>query len=240
MSARLFMNPGISLLPALAHLFFPHVCCGCGTDLVEENKIFCIYCMGSMPFTGFEFCAGNPVEKIFWGRAEIQAASAHLYFTKKSIVQQSLHWFKYKGRKEIGSYFGSCMGHALKNSGRFQDCQLVLPLPLYTSREKKRGYNQAAILGESISAAMNIPQFANCLERIKGTATQTHKNRIQRWQNMEDKFRVKRKDLICGKHILLVDDVVTTGATLEACARVLLRIEGVTLSIATLAHSVSS
>jgi ComF family protein len=234
------MNPGIHFFPALANLFFPHVCCGCGTDLLEEKNIFCIYCLAAMPLTGFEQCAGNPVEKIFWGRAEIQSASAHLYFTKKSPVQQSLHRFKYKGRKEIGSYFGKCMGRALKKSGRFQDCQLILPLPLYKSREQKRGYNQAAVLGHAISAEMNIPQFMRCLERVKGTATQTHKNRIQRWQNMEDKFRVKRKELICGKHILLVDDVITTGATLEACAKTLLRIEGVSLSIATLAHSVSA
>jgi ComF family protein len=233
------MSPRIPFLPALAHLFFPHICCGCGTDLLSDKTIFCIYCLGSMPLTGFEQHTGNPVEKIFWGRAEIHAASAHLYFTKKSAVQQSLHRFKYKGRKEIGSYFGKCMGHELKNCGRFQTCQLILPLPLFASREKKRGYNQAAILSEGISAVMHLPVFNDALVRIKGTATQTHKNRIQRWQNMEDKFRVRRKEQLAGRHILLIDDVITTGATLEACAQTLLRIEGVTLSIATLAYSVS-
>ncbi len=192
-----------------------------------------------MPLTGFEQHAGNPVEKIFWGRAEIHAASAHLYFTKNSAVQQSLHRFKYKGRKEIGLYFGKCIGHALKNSGRFQTCQLILPLPLFASREKKRGYNQATILSEGISSVMHIPVITDALVRVKGTATQTHKNRIQRWQNMANKFMIKRKEQLTGKHILLIDDVITTGSTLEACALTLNRLEGVTLSIATLAHSVS-
>src|SRR6185437_1610117 len=119
------MKSRISLLPAFAHLFFPHTCCGCGTDLLAEKTIFCIYCLATMPLTEFEEHAGNPVEKIFWGRAKIRAASAYLYFTKNSAVQQSLHRFKYKGRKEIGFYFGKCIGRALKSSGRFQTCELI-------------------------------------------------------------------------------------------------------------------
>jgi ComF family protein len=233
------MSSRISILSALAHLFFPHTCCGCGTDLLTEKSIFCIYCLASMPLTGFEDHPGNPVEKIFWGRAEIHAASAHLYFTKNSVVQQSLHQFKYKGRKEIGFYFGKCIGRALTNAGRFQTCDLILPLPLYISREKKRGYNQATLLSEGISSVMHIPVIPDALIRIKKTSTQTHKNRIQRWQNMTDKFQVRRKEQLTGKHILLVDDVVTTGATLEACAQTLNNLEGITLSIATLAYSVS-
>ncbi|MFI5124471.1 MAG: ComF family protein [Chitinophagales bacterium] len=233
------MRSRISLLPAFTHLFFPHTCCGCGTDLLAENTIFCIYCLASMPLTGFEQYAGNPVEKIFWGRAEIQAASAHLYFTKNSAVQQSLHQFKYKGRKEIGFYFGKRIGHALKSSGRFQTCELILPLPLFASREKKRGYNQAVILSEGVSDVTNIPVITDALVRVMQTATQTHKNRIQRWQNMTNKFMVKKPELLSGKHILLIDDVITTGSTLDACAQILLGLQGVTLSIATLAHSVS-
>jgi ComF family protein len=228
-----------ALLSALAQLFFPHTCCGCGTDLLTTDSIFCIYCLGSMPLTGFEDHAGNPVEKNFWGRADIRAASAHLYFTKNSAVQQSLHQFKYKGRKEIGFYFGRSIGQALKKSGRFKNCQLILPLPLHASREKTRGYNQAAVLGEGISEIMQIPLVGNALVRVSETATQTHKNRIQRWQNMENKFRVIQPEKLQDKHILLVDDVITTGATLEACAQTLLRLENTTLSIATLAYSVS-
>jgi ComF family protein len=233
------MRSRFSALPAFTHLFFPHTCCGCGTDLLEEKALFCVYCLSSMPLTGFEQYASNPVEKIFWGRAEIRAASALLYFTKNSAVQQSLHRFKYKGRKEIGIYFGKRIGHALENSGRFQTCQLILPLPLFPSREKERGYNQATILSEGISSVMHIPLITDALVRVTGTATQTHKNRIERWQNMADKFLVKNEVQLLGRHILLVDDIITTGATLEACAQILLRLNGVTLSIATLAHSVS-
>ncbi|MDP4129555.1 MAG: phosphoribosyltransferase family protein [Bacteroidota bacterium] len=192
-----------------------------------------------MPLTEFEQHAGNPVEKIFWGRAKIRAASAYLYFTKNSAVQQSLHRFKYKGRKEIGFYFGKRIGHALKSSGRFQTCELILPLPLFTARARKRGYNQAAILSEGISAVTNIPVINDALVRVMETATQTHKTRIQRWQNMTDKFMVKKPELLIGKHILLVDDVITTGSTLDACAQILLSTQEVTLSIATLAYSVS-
>lgn len=234
------MSSRISFLPALAHLFFPHTCCGCGTDLLPEKTIFCMYCLASMPLTGFEQYAGNPVEKIFWGRAEIRAASAHLYFTKNSAVQQSLHRFKYKGRKEIGLYFGQCIGDALKYSGRFQNCELIIPLPLFASREKKRGYNQAAVLSEGISNVLHIPLITGALVRIVGTATQTHKNRIQRWQNMTNKFLVKKPELLAGKHILLVDDVITTGSTLDAAAQILLQLPGTYLSIAALAHSVSA
>lgn len=233
------MRPHLSFLHALAHLFFPHKCCGCGSDLLAEKSIFCLDCLASMPFTGFEQYADNPVEKNLRGRAEIQAGSALLYFTKNSAVQQSLHRFKYKGRKEIGHYFGQCIGYALKNSGRFRGCQVILPLPLFIPREKARGYNQAAVLSAGISEIMQIPVIGNALIRVAGTATQTHKNRIQRWQNMVNKFRVVHPELISNKHILLVDDVMTTGATLEACAQILLQLERVSLSIATLAYSVS-
>jgi ComF family protein len=227
------------LLRAFTHLFFPHRCCGCGTDLLSEKNLFCIHCLAEMPKTGFEQFAGNPIEKIFWGRADIRAASAHLYFTKNASLQQSLHRFKYKGRKEIGFYFGRCMGLALKNSGRFNHCNLIIPLPLFASREQQRGYNQAAILGEGMADVLKIPLVSHAVTRTKKTNTQTDKNRVERWQNMAGKFLVKNPLTLRNKHILLIDDVITTGATLEACAQKLLRVEGITLSIATLAHTVS-
>jgi ComF family protein len=193
-----------------------------------------------MPLTGFENFPANPVEKIFWGRADIQAASAHLYFTSGSAIQNSLHLLKYKGKKEIGIYFGLQMGNALKQSRRFGNCDFIIPLPLSADREKKRGYNQAALIAEGISERLKIPVAGDAVFRVKKTETQTHKSRIERWKNMESTFEVRKPEMISGKHVLLVDDVITTGASLEACAQVLLDTPGLQLSIACLAHTVLS
>ncbi len=193
-----------------------------------------------MPVTRFEYFIANPIEKIFWGRVQIHSAAAHLYFTSGSQVQHSLHLLKYKGRKEIGIYLGKQLGESLKQSLRFSECEIIVPLPLFASREKKRGYNQASLIANGISQKLNIPVITNAISRIKKTETQTHKSRIQRWKNMESTFEIRDSIKISGKHILLVDDVVTTGASLEACARVLLTCPGVRVSIACLAHTVAS
>lgn len=234
------MKSQIPVFRSLLHLFFPHICCGCGSDLLNEDNLFCIYCQAAMPLTCFEFFPSNPIEKIFWGRVHVQAAAAHLYFTGGSAVQQSLHLLKYKGRKDIGIYFGLHMGTALERSKRFDDCEIIIPLPLYAGREKKRGYNQASLIAEGISKQLKIPVFSNAIIRIKKTETQTHKSRLQRWKNMEDTFKLLDSRQILNKHILLVDDVVTTGASLESCALVLQRVQGVKISIACLAHTVSA
>jgi ComF family protein len=193
-----------------------------------------------MPHTGFEFFPANPIERIFWGRAEITAAAAYLYFTGGSAVQHSLHLLKYKGRKEIGIYFGQQMGRQIKQSGRFSECEIIIPLPLFAAREKKRGYNQSKMIAEGMSRELEIPVVSDVVIRLKKTETQTHKSRIQRWKNMEATFRIRDKQKIYGRHILLVDDVVTTGASLEACSQVLLSIPGVRVSIACLAHTVQA
>lgn len=227
-------------IQSFLHLFFPHTCCGCGTDLVSEHRLFCFWCQASMPLTRFEYFPANPIEKIFWGRSEIQAAAAHLFFTGGSSIQHSLHKLKYKGKKEIGIYFGQQMGNTLKLSGRFSNCEIIIPLPLFPDREKKRGYNQAGIIARGISEQLKIPVESDAVFRVKKTETQTRKSRVERWRNMESTFKVLDPAAISGKHILLVDDVITTGASLEACARVLLDIPGIQLSIACLAHTVSS
>jgi ComF family protein len=229
-----------SFFQSLVHLFFPHLCCGCGTDLLAENDLFCIYCRADMPVTCFEFFPSNPIEKIFWGRSEIQAAAAHLYFTSGSIVQHSLHLLKYRGRKEIGVYFGEQMGKQLIHSRRFDDCDIIIPLPLFTEREKKRGYNQATMIAKGVSRHLKIPVVSDAVCRVKKTETQTHKSRIERWQNMKSTFSISDPEKICGKHVLLVDDVVTTGASLEACAQVILDTPGLRISIACLAHTVNA
>jgi ComF family protein len=234
------MKPQIYFFRSLLHLFFPYRCCGCGTDLISEDILFCIHCQADLPLTQFEFFSSNPIEKIFWGRTDIQAASAFLYFTGGSSVQHSLHLLKYRGRKEIGIYFGKRIGAALIESNRFTDCEVIVPLPLFSSREKKRGYNQATMIAEGITQKLKIPVVNDAIFRIKKTETQTHKSRVERWKNMESTFEIGNSGKIMGKHILLVDDVITTGASLEACAAILLTVPGIRVSIACLAHTVSA
>ena len=150
---------------------------------------------------------------------EIQAASAHVYFTSGSSIQQSLHLLKYKGKKEIGIYFGQRMGTALKQSNRFADCEIIIPLPLFAAEKKKEDIIRQRVIAKGLSKQLKIPVIADAVFRVKKTETQTHKSRIQRWKNMEATFEIRDPQKILGKHILLVDDVVTTGASLEACAR---------------------
>lgn len=222
---------------SLLHLAFPHVCEGCGTDNLQAEHLLCLRCLSSLPETNFHMHANNPIEKIFWGRIPVTNATAQYYFTKESLMQRLMHQFKYKGNKDVGLYLGKLLGWALAASNRFSFVDALVPLPLHKSKEHKRGYNQATILCEGISSVVNKPVLKNIVTRPEQTETQTKKGRVQRWQNMEGKFQLTNNAGIEGKHILLIDDVVTTGATLEACGRELLKAENVQLSIATLCFS---
>lgn len=190
-------------------------------------------CMEAMPETGFELHPENPVEKIFRGRIKIHAASAQYYFTKESLMQHLMHQFKYKENKELGLQLGRLMGEQIKKSNRIA-ADALIPLPLYADKERKRGYNQATILCEGMAAALQIPVLDKAIIRPLHTETQTKKGRVERWRNIEGKFLLQRPESIQNKHVLLVDDVITTGATLESCGAELLKVDGVTLSIITL------
>jgi ComF family protein len=189
-----------------------------------------------MPETNFELHPGNPVEKKFWGRLPLQAATAQYYFTKESLMQHLMHQFKYKVNKALGLQLGKIIGLQVKRSGRFRADALV-PLPLFPAKEKRRGYNQASIICQGMAELMKIPVLENVIIRPQFTETQTKKGRIERWKNMEGKFVLTDTNAISNKHLLLVDDVVTTGATLEACGIELLKGENVCLSIATLCYT---
>jgi len=215
------------------HVLFPHVCTGCGSDLFNTESVLCMRCMDAMPETNFENHSNNPVEKIFWGRLQLDAASAQFYFAKESLMQRLMHQFKYKRNKELGLQLGRIMGEQIKKSARF-DVDALVPLPLFPAKEKRRGYNQAAILCDGMAQAMNIPVLDKVIIRPHHTETQTKKGRIERWKNMEGKFFLTNPDVIRNKHLLLIDDVITTGATLEACGNEFLKAEGVRLSVACL------
>jgi predicted amidophosphoribosyltransferase len=145
------MNLRPNILSPLLHLFYPHVCTGCGSDLVEENNLLCLKCIDDLPHTNFEMHAGNPVEKIFWGRLPITAAMSEFYFAKGTLIQTLIHEFKYKGNTDIGVYLGSMMGNSLLTNNRFKQIDMLVPLPLFADKEFKRGYNQATIICNGIS-----------------------------------------------------------------------------------------
>jgi len=220
------------------HLFFPHICSGCGSDVIDRDSQLCLRCINALPATNFFDVPGNPVEQKFYGRIEIRNAAAAYFFTKDSLLQTLIHQLKYRGNKDIGFYLGQIAGRILESSFRFAHVDAIVPLPLNKRRQRKRGYNQAAVIADGISAVWDKPVFDKAVIRKVYTETQTHRSRITRWENMESVFEVTEPELIRGKHILLLDDIITTGATVEACGAEILKVEGTTLSIAAIAYTI--
>jgi ComF family protein len=222
----------------LTHLFFPHNCEGCGSDVMYTGHFLCSRCIHRLPETGFLAAAGNPVEKTFYGRIPVIQAGAAFYFTKRSLLQHVMMQLKYHDNREAGYFLGRMLGNALLQSGRFGEVDIMVPLPLNPKKEFIRGYNQAVLICEGIREIWNRPVAANAVIRGRFTETQTLQNRIGRWQNMEGVFEVAETTLLHNRHVLLVDDVITTGATLEACGSAILEIPGTRLSIASVAYTV--
>lgn len=222
----------------LLHLFYPHHCAGCGTDVLMDHQFLCARCRHRLPETHFFARAGNPVEQLFFGRAPISHAGAAYYFTKQALLQHLMVQLKYRGNKEAGYFLGRMMAPLLAQSGRFASVDALVPLPLNDRKEQVRGYNQAALICEGICTAWPRPLLTGVVTRTRFTETQTHQNRIGRWQNMEGVFAVTDPVQIRNRHLLLVDDVITTGATLEACSTSLLAVEGVQVSIGAVAYTI--
>ncbi len=222
-------------LQGITQLIFPLQCYGCGSDLVSADEMICFECNTKLPETSFSDKAENPVEKIFYGRLPIVAATSLYFFNKDSLLQHLLHQLKYKGNQDVGIHFGKTLGRRLKSSNRFEGIDYITPIPLSKKRQQKRGYNQALAICTGIAESMQIPILDNLTLRQKDNETQTLKTRQERWENMQNVFHIENPSLIENKNILLIDDVVTTGATLEACGEVLLNATGVKLYIASVA-----
>lgn len=216
-------------------LFYPEWCAACHEALVKGEQLLCTHCRMTLPETRFHLDPDNHVAKHFWGRVNIKSGTALYFYRKGSRVQTMIHHLKYHDRPEIGIAIGQYYGAQLKEAPLFSDIDCILPVPLHPKKEHKRGYNQAAQFAKGLSMAMEVPYYKKWLVRNTFTDTQTRKNRMERWQNVDDVFALHKGKYLEGKHVLLVDDVVTTGATLEACAQKVLQVPGAEVSIATIA-----
>jgi ComF family protein len=222
---------------SLLSLFFPRPCAGCGEPLERSDSCLCLTCLVSLPHTGYALMPGNPVEKIFWGRVPVEAACSELHFTRRSAVQSILHEIKYRGNREAGLFMGRMMGRSLEKSPFYRTIAGIVPLPLSADREKRRGYNQAGLLAEGMASILKVPVLGDALVRVEDTDTQTRRNRQERWENVKHAFRSEGRTHLGDQRILLVDDVVTTGATLEAAVSALREGTGCRVCISTLAYA---
>lgn len=226
-----------SLFKDLLNLLYPPLCVACREVLLNQERYICIKCLYNLPKTNFHLFRDNLMEQLFWGRVEIESAAAFYYFEKGSKCRKILHHIKYLGKKELALFMGRIYGRELSLSGRFTGGDMIIPVPLHPSREKQRGFNQSEWFARGLAAGMEKKVYCDNLVRYVSTDTQINKSRNERWENVENTFRVRYPEKIKDKYILLVDDVITTGATIESCASLLLSKPGVSVSVLTLAYA---
>ena len=226
-------------LDALLQLFFPSICYACNDHQIDHEEMLCLRCLQQLPYTSFESILDNPTEKLFWGRIQIMFACSIFYFEKENIIQQFIHQIKYKNEKQLGIFMGRLMGMKLISIPELQQIDYMIPMPLHPKKEKKRGYNQATLLCKGIKETCELDYDEKLITRIKQTQTQTKKSRIERWQNVEEVFCVPSPEKIINKNILLIDDVITTGASAESCGRILLEYGARSISICGLAQTMN-
>ena len=222
-------------IDALIGLFYPSVCAACGNTLYKWERLVCVRCRNFLPKTGYEQNEDNPLAQLFYGKVRLKAVTACFFFSKEGKVQHLIHELKYKGNADAGIFLGQELGKSIKEALLFQDIDYLIPVPLHPKKKKQRGYNQSTLIAQGVSEVTGIPVDESFLVRQVNTATQTHKSKEERWQNVKDIFEVRHLEQLEGKYVLLIDDVLTTGATLEACALKLSAVPDITISCATAA-----
>lgn len=222
-------------IDVLIGLFYPSVCAACGNTLFKWEHLVCTRCRSFLPKTGYEQNEDNPLARLFYGKVRLKAVTACYFFSKAGKVQHLIHELKYKGNADAGIFLGQELGKSIKEASLFQDIDYLIPVPLHPKKERKRGYNQSTVIARGIAEVTGIPIGDKFLLRSVNTATQTHKTKEERWQNVKDIFELHHPELLEGKYVLLIDDVLTTGATLEACALKLSAVSGIIISCATAA-----
>lgn len=217
------------------HLVYPELCVACNRELPATDNCFCLPCsLKLVPFQ-MERPSDNAFTDRFWGRVPVEWGVAAYHFSRKSPVQKALHQLKYRNNPDVGVKMGRHLAARLKNNPLVPHFDVIIPVPLHQARERLRGYNQSAMFARGISEIMDVPVRTDCVMRIMATSSQTRKKRMERFSNVSEVFAVVKPDVLKGKRILLVDDVLTTGATLELCAAALSQVEGVRTGMATIA-----
>jgi ComF family protein len=224
-----------TLLTDFIALLYPEICIGCGEVLMRHDHLICFECSIEMPITHFEKHKDNPVERLFWFKTQIEEATAGYFFTKKSRVQKMIHSFKYKGNEEAAIFLGEQLGKMLLDSNRFKSIDQIIPVPLHPNKLKIRGYNQAEKIADGIANILNIEVNTSSLIRTQHNDTQTNKGLFNRWTNVKTIFTIDDAKRIKNQHVLIVDDVITSGSTIESCANQILTVEGSKVSLAVLA-----
>lgn len=227
------------MFESIINLFFPKVCAGCNSFLLTNENVICTLCRHHIPLTNHHLNPENEAFKKFYGKIPIEYASALFYFHKKGIVQEVIHKLKYKGHEEIGSVLGNWYAADLKEIPVFQEIDLIIPVPLHKKKYRERGYNQVSAFGLALSKELNIVYNESILVRTVYSKTQSKKNLLGRTEGIENIFNVNFTEKDHHKHFLLIDDVITTGSTLEACCRALLKIPGAKISIVCMAMAQS-
>jgi ComF family protein len=232
------MNYFYDLWDDFISLLFPRLCYACGSYLLRNENLICTGCYVSIPRTNYHLNDENPVAQLFWGRCQVEKAAAFSYYSRGSRIRNLIHKLKYKGIKDIGYELGRIYAVSLKSSGFTSGMDLIIPVPLHPSKMRSRGFNQSEYISAGISDVTDLPLDTVTLVRTAFSGTQTNRSRYERWTNVEGIFHVTTPEAIRGKHILLVDDVITTGSTIESCVNELLKTEGVKVSVAAIGCAV--
>ena len=233
----IYIIKAIQMFKNLINLFFPPVCAGCENLLITYENVICTACRHKIPLTNHHLTPENEAFKKFYGRLPLEFAAALCYFHKKGIVQEMIHKLKYKGQEEVGAALGHWYAADLLPIARSQQIDIIIPVPLHERRLRERGYNQVTAFGQALSKGLAIPYEDKVLVRNVYSKTQTKKNLLARSMSDREVFDVAFSEAMHDKHFLLIDDVITTGATLEACGRALLKIPGAKISIVCIAMS---
>lgn len=218
----------------LLNLFYPRLCIGCGEILNKHEQDLCLTCLMQLPVISESKLIENFIEERFYGRVNIEEAISYLYYEKETMSQHVLHEIKYHGGKELGYRLGKMFGEHVRRAW-FQQVDALVPVPLHPNKLKQRGYNQSEWIAKGMAEELNVPVWTDILERSVENPTQTKKNAIERWENVRGIFQLKCKRDIEGKHLVIVDDVMTTGSTIEACVLPLSTVKDIKISVATLA-----